>query len=338
MQLRKMVVLFTALSAVGLMMSCGDETGAAGGFCNSDADCTGNEICHLEARACVTKCTTSSDCTANASTCAPIGGTSAQKDTTVCQCTTTAACNQDRSTADQVCGDLDHVCVTACSQDSDCSTGRTCDTATGQCKASATDPCNGQCTASETCDTSGGTPTCKPAVGAACTDSSQSTCAYGQFCSSNVCAAAPVAPTTCENFPTSSRPQWDPATSNGPVIYEVSKITYQVKSSLCQQPSDPTITSDAYITRVRAYRTDANWPDTRAGLSGFFYVTTQAAKTDVVGSGLLVPNTGYNRNPNNPKDAEFQVYLCRPSNGGNQLQVGFYFTNGNPVCQVLPRQ
>ena len=87
---------------------------------------------------------------------------------------------------------------------------------------------------------------------------------------------------------------------------------------------------------MRAYRTDADWPTTRAGLSGFFYVTTGSDRIDVVNRGLLIPNTGYNRTAGNLKDAEFNIYLCRPSNS-QTIQVGFYFTGGNPVCEDVNR-
>jgi len=107
------------------------------------------------------------------------------------------------------------------------------------------------------------------------------------------------------------------------VIYSISKLRYEANSNLCQS-------GGAYVFSIRAYRTDANWPDTRQGLSGFFYVKTDTTKQDVVNSGLLLPNTGYNRNPNNLRDAEFQTYLC---SNLTSIQVGYYFTGGNPVCQ-----
>lgn len=328
MQLRKMVVMLTALGAMSLMTACdGDESGTAG-LCVSDLDCLGNEICHPDAQVCVSTCTTNSDCPASASTCAPLASDPSVK---VCQCSTTEQCNQDRETADQVCSTLDKVCVTACSSNADCGSGRTCDVLTGQCVESSGDPCNGQCQEGETCDTTGSTPTCVPAVGASCEGTAQSTCGYGQFCSSNVCTAAPVAPTSCQNYG-SNRPEWNPSVNNGPVIYDITTLKFiEAGNQYCDGATQAEV-----VLSVRAYRVDQNWPAQRGGVSGFFYLNTDRQSFDVVAARLLVPNTGYNVNPADPKDAEFQVYLCPPK-GTNSFPVALYFTDGNPTCPVITR-
>jgi len=311
MQLRKMMLMLTALGAMsGFMAGCGDDGGGGASTCTSNDQCdTETEICHPTAGVCVQTCDAGDECPDTAKTCAALGGTGPNAATKICQCSTDVLCNggPDAETSDLVCSDLDNVCVTKCGSDDDCGEGRVCDTASGQCEEGE-DP----------------TPT-------TCSGTGKSTCAYGDFCSGTTCTDAPLAPTTCQNFPANDRPAWDPASSNGPVIYEVSRVAYQTGSSYCAASAP-----DAFIVRVRAYRTDADWPATRSGLSGFFYVTTQTNELDVVGSGLLVPNTGYNRSTTNPREAEFQVYLCRPANS-QQIQVGFYFTNGNPVCQDINR-
>lgn len=327
MQLRKMVVMFTALGALGLTMSGCDGDTATATLCSTDADCTGNEICHPGAKVCVSTCTTSNDCTENAKNCAPLAGTSVS----VCQCSSDQLCNQDRDTADQVCSTVDKVCVTACSADTDCPTGRTCDTATGQCRAGATDACNGQCEAGETCDTTGSTPTCRPTAGETCSGTAQSTCAYGDFCSANKCVAAPVAETTtCANF-SSNRPAWSPTTSSGPVIFEITAI-----KNIAQGNQTCTSSQNELHLSVKAYRTDQDWPETSSGLglNGFFYVETNTTRNDIIGDRLLVPNSfggGYFRDPNNPKVAEFRYYLC-PRATDSSISVGTFFTGGNPVC------
>ena len=311
MQFRKMMLMLTALGAMsGFMVGCGDDDKGAD-TCTTNADCAGTEICHPTSNVCVATCSSASDCPDTAKTCAPLGGSGADATKNICKCSTDVLCNggTGSSSTDLVCSNLDRVCVTKCSSNANCGTGRTCNTGTGQCEQGG-----------------GGNP------GGTCTGEGQSTCSYGQFCSSSRCTPAPVAPTTCENF-TSNRPSWDPASSTGPVIYQVSRIRYEVGSGNCNPMGGA---PDAFILSVRAYRTDADWPATRAGLSGFFYVTTAQARFNVVDSGLLVPGTGYNRNPANSKDAEFQVYLCRPT-GSQNLQVGFFFTNGNPVCQDIAR-
>jgi Cys-rich repeat protein len=216
----------------------------------------------------------------------------------VCNCATDQLCNSEGAT-DLVCSTLDKVCTPKCTTDTDCGAGRTCDTATGQCKAGG-----------------GGT---------TCTGTSQSTCSYGQFCSNSTCTPAPVAPTTCQNF-SSNRPTWSATSSNGPVIYSATVLRYEVNSSLCQS-------GDAFVFSIRAYRTDADWPATRSGLPGFFYVTTGGQQTDVVAN-LLLPNTGYNRSTTNLKDAEFQTYLCFT---GTSIQAAYYFTGGNPICQTFTK-
>lgn len=318
MQLRKMTLMLAALGAVGMMLTaCGGEERTSL-TCSTDADCvsddTTKEICHPDAKVCVQTCKTSSDCPNSAKTCEAVGGSSSVKDQMICKCSTDQFCQSDTRISDasnlvclsgsSVCAPKGTTTTPACTKDADCAAGQVCDTTSGTCKAST--------------------------VGNACTGTSQSTCSYGEFCSSSKCAAAPVAAATCENF-SKSRPQWSAGSSTGPVIYSVDATGYQVNSSFCQASAP-----DAFLIRVRAYRTDANWPDTRAGLSGFFYVNTGNTETDIVNAGLLVPSTGYNRNTTNLKDAEFNIYLCRPT-GSTTLQTGFYFTGGNPVCSQLSR-
>jgi hypothetical protein len=252
------------------------------------------------------------------------------------------SCDSDASCLEnETCHPQAKVCVQTCSTGADCpESAKTCEAisatvATKVCKCSTDALCQRDTSVTDastlTCDTTykvckSGTGTPGPTPGASCSGSSQSTCGYGQFCNGTTCAAAPEAAATCENF-AQNRPPWSSA-SSGPVIYSVTKNTYQANSPYCQASAP-----NAFIIRVRAYRTDANWPDTRAGLSGFFYVRTDSQRLDVVNEGLLVPNTGYNRTASNPKDAEFNVYLCRPN--ADSIQVGFYFTGGNPVCEDI---
>jgi hypothetical protein len=277
MQLRKMMLVLTALGAMsGFMVGCGDDGEGGSATCTTNDDCAGTEICHPTSNVCVATCSSAVDCPDSAKTCAPLGGTGPDAQTSICKCTTDVLCNggTDSDSTDLVCSNLDRVCVSKCTSDDDCGTGRSCNTGSGQCEAG------------------GGT-------GDTCTGTSQSTCDYGSFCNNSTCTAAPVAPTTCENFPANDRPAWS-TSSTGPVIYEVSSVTYQVGSSYCAASAP-----DAFIVRVRAYRTDTDWPATRGGLNGFFYVTTTTNEFDIVASGLLVPNIGYNRSTSNPRDAEF---------------------------------
>lgn len=121
-------------------------------MCRTSADCLVTERCHPTARACVQTCVISSDCPDSAKTCAAMSATDTRK---VCQCSANALCNQDRQNASLVCSNLDKVCVLKCEADVDCGSGRTCDTATGQCKVkeapSLTCTDSADCLASELC-------------------------------------------------------------------------------------------------------------------------------------------------------------------------------------------
>ena len=334
MQLRKMTWVLAALSAVAVMAACGG-TGGSGRTdltCSQDADCQGAEICHPEAKVCVQTCTSSTDCPNSAKTCDAISSADSR---TVCKCTTDALCATDErvsgttltcSTAYSVCAPPGSASA-KCTKDADCNAGQTCDTASGAC-VTPTAGCtkDADCSAGQVCDSGTCTNT---TVGQACSGSSQSPCDYGQYCgSSSQCAAAPVAPTTCQNF-SKSYPEWSAAGSNGPVIYSVALASYQANYTYCQSDAP-----DAFVLNVHAYRTDTTWPDKRAQVSGFFYVTTSDSESDAVN--LLVPYTGYTVTPSNQKDAEFDIYLCRPS-GSQTLQVGLYFTGGNPTCTQVSR-
>jgi hypothetical protein len=305
MQIRTMKLMLAVLGAMSMVLTGCPDGGRESLACTDNTECIEGEICHPTAKVCVQTCTASADCPESSKACEAISATNAQK---ICQCSTKELCQRDERVSDA--SNLEctaaKVCAPpgttpACTKNEDCTGGQTCDVTSGTCKAPTT-----------------------------CQGTGQSTCGYGQFCNNNTCAAAPVAEATCENF-SQNRPAWSPSTSNGPVIYSVERTGYQVNSSFCQASAP-----DAFLVRVRAYRTDADWPSTRAGLSGFFYVTTGAQQFDIVNQGLLVPNTGYNRNTSNLKDADFTVYLCRPSNS-QTIQTGFYFTGGNPVCSQISR-
>jgi len=313
MQLRN-VVLLSALAAAGLAVMGCPSSNEVGTKCSADGDCLESEICHPTAKVCVQTCSSAADCPDTAKTCDVIagaggsadGGTSGQK---ICQCATDALCNKDAKEGTAlVCSTLDKVCTLKCIVDSDCGTGRTCDTGTGQCKGGSSG-------------------------GATCSGTGQMTCSYGQFCSSSTCTAVPAP--TCANFGTAHPPTWSATTKNGPVIYEVSKVTVEGNSTTPYQYCQASAPI-GFVFRLRAYRTDADWPATRSGLSGLFYVKVNGSELNVVDSGLLVPNTGYNRNSSNLKDAEFQIYLCQESTA-TAVTAGFYFTNGNEICGTVSK-
>ncbi len=307
MQLRKMTLMFAALSAASLMMACdGGRTSLA---CSSDGDCIEGEICHPQAQVCVQTCTTNLDCPTAAKRCEALSGTGTPL---ICKCDTTPLCQGDTRVSDastlscsttySVCTDGTTPAPSGCTSDAQCAANQTCNTATKTCEN-------------------------RPAE-TTCSGTGQTTCSYGQYCSSSKCAPAPVAEASCENFST-GRPAWSSASSSGPVIYSVESTGYEANSNKCGSATAP----DAFLVRVRAYRTDAEWPSTRAGLAQFFYVNTAARQFDILNEGLLL---NYTRTSGNLKDAYFDTYLCRPS-GSTTIQAGYFFTGGNPVCQQLRR-
>lgn len=306
MQLRKMMLVLTALGAMsGLMAGCGDDdTGGQG--CTSNDDCAGTEICHPSAGVCVTTCESGSDCPDTAKTCAPLGGTSTQANTRICQCSTDVLCNggTDSESTDLVCSDLDTVCVPKCDSNDDCGTGRVCDTASGQCEED---------------DTTGGT----------CTGTGQSTCLYGQFCSSGTCTDVPAP--TCVNFDPArggKQPVWT-ISSTGPIIYEITKLSWgadTVTPAFC--------TGDTLKVRVTAYQpanSSTTFPQQKSGLNGLFYVNIDGDDTN--GPGLIRPSE-YSTSQNG-KVATFTMNFCPQSL--NSISIGLYFTNGNEICSQISK-
>src|SRR5688572_12174045 len=148
MQLRKTMMMLTALSALSVvMMGCpGEEEDSLG--CTTDANCLEGEICNVAAKACVQTCTTPADCPASAR--AECSAISATDNRTVCKCATSELCA--REVEGTVCSTLDKVCTAKCDSNDDCSAGRTCDTATGQCTGGGGATCTyGSCASGEVC-------------------------------------------------------------------------------------------------------------------------------------------------------------------------------------------
>ncbi|WP_246137659.1 hypothetical protein [Myxococcus llanfairpwllgwyngyllgogerychwyrndrobwllllantysiliogogogochensis] len=307
MQLRKMMLVLTALGAMsGLMAGCGDDdTGGQG--CTSNDDCAGTEICHPSAGVCVTTCESGSDCPDTAKTCAPLGGTSTQANTRICQCSTDVLCNggTDSESTDLVCSDLDTVCVPKCDSNDDCGTGRVCDTASGQCEED---------------DTTGGT----------CTGEGQSSCLYGQYCRSGTCTEVPAP--TCQNFDPAQggkQPVWT-SSSSGPIIFDIAKVSWAndtATPNFC--PGSQTLK-----VRVKAYQPatgSLTFPAQSTGLSNLLYVRVNGREEN--GVNLIRPSE-YSRSQDG-KSASFTMNFC--PGDINSISLGLYFTNGNEICAQIPR-
>lgn len=303
MQLRKMMLVLSALGAMsGLMAGCGDDD-PSGTTCSSNDDCAENEICHPDASVCVMTCTTGSDCPDTAKTCAALGGSSSQANTLICQCSTDALCNSGSDgTGSLVCSELDNVCVPKCDSNDDCGSGRVCDTASGQCEEDDTGPTT-------------------------CSGTGQSTCLYGQFCSSGTCTEVPAP--TCANFDPAQngkQPVWTPS-STGPIIYDITQISY-TEDRWCSGGVTPKARVRAYIPATSSLTFPQNIDD----LSGFFYVrvngTQEGGENDITPSSYTVSNGG--------KNVEFTINFC-PGAGSTRLSIGLYFTNGNEICALLQK-
>ncbi|WP_395839115.1 hypothetical protein [Archangium violaceum] len=111
-------------------------------LCTTSEDCLPSELCHPTAKVCVQTCRASADCPDTAKVCDVVSATDSTK---VCHCATDTLCNQGRQKADLVCSNLDRVCTPRCVSNADCGTGRTCDTASGQCAQAQVEPRNLRC-------------------------------------------------------------------------------------------------------------------------------------------------------------------------------------------------
>lgn len=262
------------------------------------------------------------------------------EDTTGGGCTTDPECTGEG----EICHPTVSVCVKTCESAVECpDTAKTCAEISATdartiCRCSTTALCNRDretadlvCLEAERVCAPEGSGTGGGGVqpGATCSGTGQTTCAYGSYCESGNCAQAEVAP-TCANFKSGSQGTWNPASDNGPVIYDFRQLSYGEDRNICG--ADAPI---AVKVALRAYRTDADWPATRAGLSGFFYVTVNGVDVDVVPN-LLLPGTGYNLNPSNKRDAEFQTYVCQESTS-ETISLGYFFTGGNRFCARASR-
>lgn len=351
---KKLLGFVLAGAVLGVVIAaCGDGETPSSTACTSDSSCSTGEICHPLAKICVQSCQSGSDCPSTAKNCdsLTVNGTASAK---FCQCSTTALCGGG-STSDTICAAEDKICTSKCTTDSACGAGRKC--VDGDCKTSASNTDAGNTDAGTcgwgTCSStsfSSGAQTCTGsgcAAGASCSGSGQSTCASGEACVGGACGYPPRPANSnqgtynCVNFYSgghSGGPVWNPGVSTGPVIYDISEISHGTGevpsgggsctgSTYCQCFN----TETEWKIKIKAYRNDTAWPATRAGLSGFKYVSTSGNEVDLVTANLL-PNIGYNKNSD--KDAEFNIYLC--SSSSNLLQPGFYFTGGNEACRSLP--
>lgn len=248
-------------------------------------------------------------------------------------CTADTECSEDGT---EICHPQAKVCVQTCTDTNDCpDSAKTCapisSAANAQkiCKCSTdalcqtdervTDASTLSCDKTYSVCKSTGTTT---PPGAACTGEGQSTCAYGQFCSSNTCTA--VAAPTCPNFDNKPAKNFDPANGTGNIIYSVEKLIFG-GSSGCADASSQTVKA-----RVRFYTKSGTLPTTKEGLNGFFYVRTTGGEQNAV------PLSNEYQRSADGKSAAISVNLCTDADF-SQVVLGFYFTDGNGYCATFSK-
>ncbi|MFP2907329.1 hypothetical protein ACLESD_20240 [Pyxidicoccus sp. 3LFB2] len=293
MQLRKMMLMLTALGAMsGFMVGCGDDAEGSA-TCTTNDDCGEGEICHPTSDVCVQTCSSAADCPDTAKTCAPLGGAGPDAQTSICKCSTDQFCNggPDSESTDLVCN-ADQVCVTRCTADADCTSGA-CNEGTGKCEGGGTNP------------------------GGSCTGEGRSTCAYGQICTNGACAAPPTP--ACENYTNFNNK--DDLGTTGSIIYKTELLSAET-DSFCA----PSIPKRLRI-RISAY-SSTPFPERQADLNGFFYVLVNGTPT----SPVISSSAGnYVRSGTNNTQAQIIVSICREATS-TTTSTGFYFTDGNFAC------
>jgi hypothetical protein len=310
MQIRKMTLMLAALGALSMTLTACGDGGRESLTCTDNTGCLENEICHPTAGVCVQTCTTTADCPDSAKNCAAVSGTNAQL---ICKCSTPELCQRDERVADAstlTCLSGVSVCAptgttAGCTTNADCTGGQVCDTASGTCKA--------------------------PTTGTTCQGEGKSTCNYGEFCSTGTCTAVPAP--TCANFDPSKggkTPVFNPATSTGPIIYEVTKLYFRPETTA--DYSTPFCgTNDVVKVRVKAYQAGNNtFPEQSSGLNGLFYVTVDG--DEIAGTSQLRPSD-YSVSADR-KQATMNMSFC-PARGSTTISLGLYFTGGNEICAQI---
>ncbi|MCA3015260.1 MAG: hypothetical protein INH41_22960 [Myxococcaceae bacterium] len=329
---------------------CGPTTDPMTTMCSGDAQCSAGEACHPVLRRCVTACTGASDCPDSAKTCATFGGLASGNDAGVrafCQCSTDALC--DRGSAGQVCQPATKLCGAKCTANSDCPSGATCNSMTGKCAAGSTGDggagdggladggagdggtmmdggmaCTpGSCTAPAICTLG----VCGAPAACVAPAFQPGSCPNGQLCATNACAEVPFAPASCMNFAAGTTPRaWNPASANGPIITEVTQLSFAVDAAFCGAGAN----EKRGRIRIRAY--DPSAPGRLTTETG----QPSLRRYQLSGNSLAV---GANEiqsyvSSNMGQNAEFIVNVCTGTST-NSLSVGYAYENGNPVCVTL---
>jgi hypothetical protein len=276
-------------------MACGEDA-ATGAACDTDEDCRTGELCHPDAKQCVQTCEIGADCPSSARNCEELSSTDTRN---ICKCVTSELCaGGDGTGSSAICSTAFEICMTKCGSDSDCPSGTTCETSTGQCL------------------------TCNPSSTTLGTNGGPDTCNYGDFCSSaGRCTAAPEG--ACTQATASGAPTWNRAAQRSPVITSV--------SATFRSSTDPVLEcgggGTAAEVTIRYYApngltTHTNFEDLQTHV--FFRVAT-----DFVGAHFAVQNP-----PANSTFGEFTVGIaCQSSSRTAALYIADEADNtSNVVC------
>jgi Cys-rich repeat protein len=297
-----------AAGTIAFAMSCGgggDTPDSGSNTCSNDAACGSGKACHPVLKTCVATCTGASDCPAAEKTCAKINNSAAS----YCTCSTDALCSM--TTTGNICNQATSQCSAKCTSNSNCPSGFSCNTTTGQCAAGGTDAgTDAGVDAGVTCDYS-----IQPDV-----------CGYGNVCNgSNACE--PIVNGTCANV--ANHGAWNASTSTGPVIYNVID-EMQDDQSKCAPFPDGGLPTPFTLT-IGAYRGSLPFPPQKSNLPGFFYYTSSGTANDIPLNFLQQSNYSTFAD-GGVMSAKFT--LCGAS-GLSSITAGFGFTGGNAACATL---
>ncbi len=309
----------SAAASVVFAMGCGGggDTDAGTGSCTTDATCGTGKACHPVLKTCVSSCSGSSDCPSSEKTCAKINNSAAS----FCTCSTDALCAA--ATTGNICNGATRQCTAKCPANS-CPSGFTCDTASGNCTGGG--------------NTDAGTDAGVTTDGGVTCSSSNfepDVCMYANVCySDNRCDTASN-DTACPNIAAAinggNYTAWNPSSSTGPVIYNVTDDT-DVNAG-CTGAGDV-----AFTTTVYAYAGSVNFDANITAAVQLAYYTSTGAKRPI--NGVQVGNTANAWSSytvsNGGKNAAVKMTLCAPA-GTTSLTAGFAFSNGNAYCANLTR-
>jgi hypothetical protein len=309
----------TAAAAIAFAISgCGEMnpgTDSGSNTCTSDTSCGAGKACHPVLKECQKTCTGATDCPSQEKTCKAINASTAL----FCTCSTDPFCAA--AVPGNICNAVTQQCSSKCTTTS-CPTAYTCNATSGQCIANA--PTDG--------GTDGGTDAgMNMDAGVACTSTNfePDVCGYAKVCyANNLCDTA--ADDRCANITAAiaatNYTAWNPASSTGPVIYNVTDDTDVAAG--CTGVGDV-----AFTTTVYAYSGTTLFDTNITAAIQLAYYTSLGAKRPI--NGVQVGNVSnawsHYTVSNGGKNAEMKMTLCAPA-GTTTLTTGFAYSVGNAYC------